>query len=285
MNVSDFIRKWRQSTLSERASAQSHFLDLCELLEHPKPAEVDPTGEWFAFEKGVEKRGKTTGQGWADVWKREHFGWEYKGKHKDLEAAHNQLLQYRESLGNPPLLVTCDIERIVIRTNWTNTPTQKHEIALDDLNQPVPLQKLRWVFHDPERLKPQITVEEITQKVASELGDIAWAMQQRGLEPTQIARFLDRIVFCLFAEDIELLPRDLFKRLVEQGRFNPPMFAARLEDLFSKMASGGYFGEHRIRHFNGSLFSDAPVLEMRPDEIDVVRRAALHDWKNVDPSI
>ena len=64
------------------------------------PAELDPKGSWFTFEYGATKL--SGGRGWADVWKKDHFGWEYKGKHKDLDAAYKQLLQYRESLLNPP---------------------------------------------------------------------------------------------------------------------------------------------------------------------------------------
>jgi hypothetical protein len=79
-----FISKWRHVQLTERSASQQHFLDLCEVLEHPKPAEADPAGEWFTFERGAEKRGG--GRGWADVWKRGHFGWEYKGKKKGSVA-------------------------------------------------------------------------------------------------------------------------------------------------------------------------------------------------------
>ena len=38
MNVTDFMRKWRESDLTERSGSQQHFCDLCELVEHPKPA-------------------------------------------------------------------------------------------------------------------------------------------------------------------------------------------------------------------------------------------------------
>jgi hypothetical protein len=55
MNATEFIAKWRQVSLGERQAAQQHFLDLCELLGHPKPAEVDPHGEWFCFERGASK--------------------------------------------------------------------------------------------------------------------------------------------------------------------------------------------------------------------------------------
>ena len=121
MNVSEFVTKWRKVELTERSASQQHFLDLCEVFEHPKPAEDDPTGERFTFEKGAAKHGGS--QGWADVWKKGFFGWEYKGKHKDLVAAYDQLLLYREALENPPLLVVCDMDRIEIHTNFTATVT------------------------------------------------------------------------------------------------------------------------------------------------------------------
>ena len=96
MTISDFVAKWRRVQLTERSASQQHFLDLCEVFEHPKPAEADPMGEWFTFEKGAAKHGG--GKGWADVWKKAYFGWEYKGKHKDLDEAYDQLLLYREAL-------------------------------------------------------------------------------------------------------------------------------------------------------------------------------------------
>ena len=73
---------------------QEHFIDLCRLVGHPTPVEADPTGRWYTFEAGATKT--PGGQGWADVWKKGYFAWEYKGKHADLDAAYRQLLQYRE---------------------------------------------------------------------------------------------------------------------------------------------------------------------------------------------
>ena len=110
----EFVARWRGAQQSERATAQSHFLDLCALLDQPPPLAADPTGDRFAFEKRVTKIGG--GDGFADVWLRDHFAWEYKGKRRDLHAAYQQLLLYREALGNPPLLVVCDIERFEIHT-------------------------------------------------------------------------------------------------------------------------------------------------------------------------
>ena len=119
MTPHDFIAKWKPAELKERAACQEHFLDLCRMLGQKTPAEADPKGEWYTFEYGVQK--DIGGQGFADVWKKECFGWEYKGKKKNLADAYRQLSQYRESLLNPPLLVVCDLNRFEIHTNFPNT--------------------------------------------------------------------------------------------------------------------------------------------------------------------
>ena len=104
-----FAELWSRSKLPERAGYQQHFLHLCQILKQKSPAEADPEGTFFAFEKGVNKiggevSGSEEGKGFADVWYRDHFALEYKGKHKNLQAAYRQLLLYREDLKNPPLL-------------------------------------------------------------------------------------------------------------------------------------------------------------------------------------
>ena len=59
----------------------------------------------------------------------DHFGWEYKGKHKDLKAAYAQLLLYREALENPPLLVVCDMDRFEVHTNFTGIAKRVHAFS------------------------------------------------------------------------------------------------------------------------------------------------------------
>ena len=89
-----------------------------------------PTGETYCFERGSRK---DTGDGWADVWKRHRFAWEYKGRRADLNAAFEQLRQHSLPLENPPLLIVSDMVRFRIRTNWTNSVSPTHECELDDL--------------------------------------------------------------------------------------------------------------------------------------------------------
>jgi hypothetical protein len=86
MTITEFITKWRRVELTERSSSQTYFIDLCHLVGDEDPVSADPRGEWFTFERGLVK--STGGDGWADVWKRGFFAWEYKGRHRDLAAAN-----------------------------------------------------------------------------------------------------------------------------------------------------------------------------------------------------
>ena len=283
MNAAEFIAKWRKVELKERSAAQEHFLDLCRMLGHPTPAEVDPTGETFCFEKGAEKHGG--GDGFADVWKKDFFGWEYKGKHKDLDNAYNQLLLYRNALANPFLLVVCDLDRIVIHTNFPNTVSVAHEIPLEKIGDPRSLEILNAVFFAPEKLRPGKTSVAITQEAAQHFADMAESMRKRGLDSAEVAHFLDRVVFCLFAEDIGLLPNQIFTRITEKSGGDPAKFARFIAQLFETMAKGGEFGLETIRHFNGNLFDGATVPDLTADEVTRITASARLDWSAVEPSI
>ena len=135
MDVQEFVERWSQSTLRETQASQSHFNELCQIVGHKTPTELDPKGEFFTFEENVVK--STGGRGRADVWYRGHFAWEYKGKHKDLDAAYAQLLSYKGDLDNPPLLVVSDLLEYRIYPQWTNTDAKP------------------FVFHNDDLLKPQ----------------------------------------------------------------------------------------------------------------------------------
>jgi len=283
MTAREFIAKWKQVELKERSAAQEHFIDLCRLVGHPTPAELDPTGEMFCFERGVSKHGG--GDGFADVWKRGFFGWEYKGKHKDLNVAYNQLLLYRDALQSPPLLVLCDLDRIIIHTNFTNTASARHEIALAEIGEPRSLEILRALFFSPDKLRPGQTSEAVTKLAAEKIAEIADSMRKRNLDAQEVAHFLDRVVFCMFAEDIGLLPTAIFTRIAQTASNDPSRFCQLVGSLFKSMSTGGDFGLDRIRHFNGSLFDHADVPELTAEEVSRIVAAVSMDWSAVDPTI
>ncbi len=144
---------------------------------------------------------------------------------------------------------------------------------------------MRAVFHNPEALRPGRTSTAVTQDAAKQIAEIADILRKRGNDPTAVAHFLDRIVFCLFAEDAGLLPDKVFSRILEKSGGDSARFVRFLGQLFETMATGGDFGLETIRHFNGSLFDDHRVLELSADDVKRFATAAALDWSAVDPSI
>jgi len=292
MTPQHFVEKWRPVTLPERAASQEHFIDLCRMLGQPTPAEHDATGAEYTFEKvvsvsGPASKGARGERGFADVWWRGKFAWEYKrkDKHTSLAEAYRQLLQYREALENPPLLIVGDITRTEIHTNFTGTAKQIHVVELEQIPEPESLSLLRRVFTDPESFRPNVTADVITEKVAERFATLAQQLRDRHHNPQDAAHFLMKCMFCLFAEDVELLPEKLFERVLRNHRSTPQTLTPALDSLFNSMRHGGSFGAEIIQHFNGGLFDDSRAIDLLPGEIDLLIEAAKQDWSGVEPAI
>ena len=283
MTPTEFIAKWRASELKERSAAQEHFIDLCRLLGEPTPAEADPKGDQYCFERGALK--DSGSKGWADVWRRHCFAWEYKGKHADLDAAFDQLRQYALALENPPLLIVSDMHRFKIRTNWTNSVSETHEFGLDDLVDGAVRDKLKWAMSDPERLRPGETRQMLTERAAKHFARLAQSLQNRGYASEDVARFVHRLVFCMFAEDVGLLPNNMFTRMLEHAHQRPGEFESLAHDLFGAMSIGGRVGFESVQWFNGGLFEDSATLPLDKAQIETTLEASGLDWSNIDPSI
>lgn len=283
MTPNDFIDKWQAVDLKERSASQSHFNDLCALLGLDDPITSDPKGEWFTFEKGASKT--SGGEGWADVWRKGCFAWEYKGKKKDLDRAFGQLLQYAIALENPPLLIVSDMARFRIHTNWTNTVQKVHEFTLEDLRDASTRDLLRACFTDPEKLRPAKTRQMLTEEAAQRFATLAQRLRERGHAPETVAHFVNRLVFCMFAEDVELLPNKMFQRMLEHCERTPQDFEAHARTLFTAMQSGGMVGFEKVEWFNGGLFDNADALALEKQDVQDLLVAARLDWSEIDPSI
>ena len=283
MTPQEFVAKWRDSTSTEQQAYQQHFIDLCHLADHPTPADLDPENKFFTFQAGAVKQ--SGGQGWADVWFKGHFAIEYKGPHGNLEKAYSQLLQYRESLENPPLLIVSNIQSLTIHTNFTGTAKKIVTITLDDLLTPQGLQQVRSIFYNPEAFRPEKTAAQVTEEAATRFAHLAEHLRKWGYSPHEIAHYSIRLLFCLFAEDIDLLPRELFTRLVDKGRRDPQAFTRQVRQLFHAMTEGADFGEHPIRYFDGGLFDDDSVLDLDGEGIAILQGITQLDWSAIEPSI
>lgn len=282
MNARLFIEKWRASSLRERQASQSHFYDLCQLLGIEDPVSADPEGKWFTFDKELKaKHGKL---GFADVWRKGCFAWEYKGNHANLEKALNQLTRYALNLDNPPLLIVSDMEVIEIHTNFQNHISETIRVELEDLDKPSVRKKLQDVFNNPNNLKPLIYINKLTEDAALRVAEIVKSLKLR-YKTDQANRFVIQSVFAMFAEDIGLLPDEIFTRTLTINSDDPAKCSLSIKSLFLAMRDGGQYGERHLNWFNGGLFETVDGLELSPNEVKILRRAADLDWAEIDPAI
>ncbi len=286
MQAQDFVRKWQAGTaandLNERAGAQAHFIDLCRVLGVPEPG--DP--ERYCFERGVVRTGGT-GQrtdGFADVWLKGCFAWEYKAPGKSLEGALRQLMMYALPLESPPLLVVSDRLRIEVHTHFTGTPSECHAFALADITRPEVQQRLRALWLSPESYKPRRSNRDITEEAARSFAGTAERLRAAGVPAQAASHFLTQCVFCFFAEDVGLLPARLFERLVGV-QIAPERLRTQLAALLETMRDGGLFGVDDLPWFNGGLFASVDVPPLAAEDVAVLKAASALNWSAIDPTI
>ena len=294
MKAQVFVNKWANTVLNETQVAHAHFLDVCRLVgvEMPGGDGLTAEGDIFIFEQPVKKG---SGRGRADVYYEGRFAVEYKtpDKYKDLQAAFEQLTKYKDDLSNPPLLIVTDINHWEIHTNFVNTQNRPYVFHHDEI---ASSSEVRGWLHDmffaPERLHPRSHTERVTQDAAKAFESIADNLRQWDAEPTQIAYFLTKLVFCMFAEDVRLLPTaaddnpdGIFTHIVKQSRSKPSIFKQYLQNLFATMNIGGELLMREIRYFNGTLFIYTNVEVLSAEALDALVSAVKLNWKAIEPSV
>ena len=277
MTAQKFIRRWRGTAFGEKQAAQTWFNDLLKVVGHPDIIEVDDQDR-FTFEKFVPG-------GFADAYLEGCFGWEFKGAEAQLPGAFDQLLRYQVYLKTPPLLVVSSFQLIRVQTNFRDKETVVHDIPIAELGDPEQLRKLRDIFFDPGAFEPERTVEQVTRETARLFGRIAEDMEQRGGGGERLARYLNQIVFCLYAEDAGLLRDNLFTEIVRRQFRNPDLFNVAVKNLFAQMAGGGLFGSDEIKHFNGDLFNESDTVELSEVSLQRLVEAVDKNWRDIEPSI
>ena len=282
MQPEEFVAKWRNVQFGEKQASQEMFLDICALAGHDTPVAFG-NPEVFTFEKRVPG-------GFADAYYEEHFGWEFKGDDAGLDAGLNQLLRYQVHLKTPPLLIVSSFRTIRIQTNFPGMETVRHEIPVAALDQREQLDKLRRVFHAPADFRPNRTLDAVTRDTADLFHAIVLDMERSNADPSassgeKLARYLNQIMFCLYAEDAGLLPGGLFTQIVRNHFHNPQLFDRAVRSLFQQMAGGGLFGADEVAYFNGDLFNTTETVEFSLNALYLLSQAAEKDWRNIEPSI
>ncbi len=318
MTPERFIQKWQDASGSERANYQSFFNDLCDMLgvAKPDPAQTDNRDNAYVFERHIKANdGLSTGDNrFLDTYKRGHFIAEGKafyqavnGKQTDnrkLETARAQAEAYARNLPEhepwSPLLMVINVGRFIALYAQFDDKSRAYEmfpdrhsyrISIADLADPAIRERLRLAWENPQALNPAHVGIQVTQAVARDVGKLAQDLRKAGNTPEAIAGFLTRCLFCMFAEDVGLLPAHAFTRLLDEAIADPdpqpPSFVGTLGELWRQMDQGGYSVALRqvIPHFNGKLFKRPDVIALNRKQIETLRQAAGQQWQHVEPAI
>ncbi len=230
---------------------------------------------------GTARRG---GRGWDDA----------------MRNAFGQARSYVHVLppdeGSPPFLLVVDVAHVIdLYADFSGTgkayspfpDAQSNRIRLEDLRDPETRETLRAVWQRPYELDPTRESARVTKEVARRLADLARGLEKAGHGAEQTADFLMRCLFTLFAEDVELLPKDSVTQLLKGLRGEPHKFKPMIEDLWRAMNAGGFSVaiQEQVRQFNGTLFEQAHALPLDDDQLELMIQAAEANWRDVEPAI
>jgi hypothetical protein len=164
---------------------------------------------------------------------------------------------------------------------------QGYRIYLEDLHKPEMREFLAHIWTEPRSLDPARQSARVTRAIAERLAKVSKALEERGQDAEDVALFLMRCLFTMFAEDVKLLPEGCFKAWLERAVTNASKFKHELAQLWQAMDKGGYatIAEAEVKPFNGHFFRSASVLELEREEIGELLAAAKHNWRDVDPAI
>ena len=295
----DLAHAWAGSNVNERASFQTWMLRFCEALGVATP---EPPTDAYRFElpvSVVDREGRES-TNFIDCWKAGHFALEAKASGDEtrndalLRKAFGQVRNYVAHVSGdpPPYLMVLDVPRtLIIWDRFSGAYgdfAAGRRIALATLHErPEDIALLHDIFADPSVRDPRGKAQLVTRDIAAGLAELAAELESRGMDTERVARFLMRCVFSCFAEDVGLLPENLFRRTLETARKSGDheRLSIALTSLWRTMDRGGMFGAEMLHRFNGHFFKTVEALPLATRDVDLLIDAAKHDWSRVEPSI
>jgi len=307
--IQTFLDKWQGSQGNERANYQVFFDDLCGALAVDRPPpKGNVAGDPYCFDKEIKVFNKTSkdSTNFADFYKEGHFLVEAKqgGTLKQgtarrgtraydqaMEKAFYQAQSYTPFLpSKPPFLMTCDIgshfELWMSFSGNYGGYGAREKIEINRLLDPKVFDRFVAIFQDPQSLNPEKYRAKVTREVAGTLAKLAKWLEEQGHEAHEVANFLMRCIFTMFAEDVHLLQGDVFTRALQERWIpDPGKFKPQIESLWRVMNTGGEFNFDAIPQFNGSFFANVIAFDLPKEQLKILHEAATKDWTEVEPAI
>jgi len=198
--------------------------------------------------------------------------------------------------GWPPFLLIIDVGHVIELYSdfsgqgqgYTQFPDgNRYRISLEDLRDEETQNLLRAIWTDPTSLNPALQSTKVTREIAAHLAELGKSLESQGHDGETVARFLMRCLFSMFAEDVELIPKGSFTKLLVDLRGHPEHAAPSLKGLWEAMNTGGFSQVlmQDLKRFNGGLFKKADALPLDNVQLSLLIEAAESDWKQVEPAI
>lgn len=293
----ELAERWSVAEPAERSNAQLYVTELCEALGVERPR---PRGAGYEFEHPVRVvlRDGSDRVKSADLFKEGCFLLEAKDEEEGasvdilLRKAFGQAMEYAAHVqgGPPPYLMVLDVgSTLLVWDRWHGTFGGFHASRRIDLptlhERTEDIELLQDIWERPSARDPRARAESVTREIAERLAELASSLEERGHDQERVARFLIRVVFTLFAEDIDLLADAPFEKLVELSLDDPGEFSEGALELWRAMDVGGRFGVRKLLKYNGHFFRDAEGIDLTREDLTILYEAAKADWSEVEPSI
>jgi hypothetical protein len=214
--------------------------------------------------------------------------------------AKGQAERYAKALpadhGWPPFLLITDVGYCLeVYADFTGTGKAYAQfpdragfrIMLEDLRDPAIRERLRPIWENPKSLDPAAQAAKATREITTLLATVARRLEARGHSPESTSAYLMRLLFTIFAEDTNLIPKGGFTNLLKAQRGRPELLHHQLAALWQAMDEGTFSPAlgTMMRRFNGYLFKDHEAIPIDGDEFEVLIQAATADWTLVEPAI
>jgi hypothetical protein len=216
-----------------------------------------------------------------------------------MTRARGQAERYVRALpnDNPPFIVIVDVgHTFEVFADFTQAgkaylpfpDPRSFRIKLADLADEKIRERLRLIWTEPSKLDPALRSADVTREISAHLAELAKSLEKAGHEPEVVAQFLTRCLFCMFAEDVGLLPERSFTDLLNELPPDGSGFQNSISQLFKEMNTGTGFSvvlRKKLLRFNGGFFADQTVLPLNGMQLGLLKLAALQNWRSVEPAI
>jgi SAM-dependent methyltransferase len=320
-----FIKTWKNAQGGERSQAQHFLNDFCDLIGVTRPMDGDykyeyplrtntGTDRMDLYKRGyfiVEaKQTRIKASKKADANQTDLLGVPDEPESQSrtsrawdvhMLSARQQAESYARSLPSahdwPPFIIVCDVGHCFeVYADFTGKgrryeqfpDKQGFRVFLDDLADQAVLDRFKAIWETPHELNPAKAAAKATREIAKALAEVSKRLEAKKYPPEEVALFLMRCLFTMFAEDTELIPKESFTDLLTRSTEHPQSFMPNLKELWTAMNAGSDFSiaiQSKVKKFNGKLFADAQVFPMGREDIGVLKVAAEKVWTEVDPSI